>query len=258
MNDFIAKPIDPELVYSTLLKWLPATNESVPGEVITASPLANDDPALIARLAEIPGLDVKQGVTVVRGKTAKYIELLKSFVETHTNDMDRLADSITSGDQKTAIRLAHSLKGAAATLGIVHLADIARHLEMLQRAGLDATVDNDEVHADMESVRHEILNIATALPSVQEQSSRETKAVDQQQLEKIFDELDERLAQDDFSAIAIFQEHGEILRDALGAQSESLALQIRQFDFEKARIALRELRQKTNKAARPQSIRTKQ
>jgi HPt (histidine-containing phosphotransfer) domain-containing protein len=218
----------------------------VPGvvEVITTPVLAKENPALMARLAAIPGLDVKQGISVVRGKTAKYIELLNSFVETHTNDMDRLAESIAAGDQKTAIRLAHSLKGAAATLGIVHLADLARHLELLQRAGPDVTVDSDEVHADMESVRLEMRNFAAALPAVIEEPSSEFSTVDLQQLEKILDELDERLAQDDFSAIAIFQEHGEILRIALGEHSDALALHIRQFDFEKARVALRELRQR--------------
>jgi PAS domain S-box-containing protein len=246
MNDFIAKPINPERVFSTLLKWLPTPSGTLSKEVevLTPAPLPRENPALMARLAAIPGLDVKQGVAVVRGKTGKYIELLNSFVETHTSDMDRLADSIAAGDQKTAIRLAHSLKGAAATLGIVHLADLARHLELLQRAGLDVTVDSDEVHADMDMVRHEILNIAAALPCGDEESSGEFVAADSQLLEKILDELDERLAQDDFSAIAIFQEHGEILRMALGEQSDALALQIRQFDFEKARVALRTLRQR--------------
>jgi PAS domain S-box-containing protein len=245
MNDFIAKPINPSIVFSTLLKWLPApvASETLPKPKTTIPLPAQSevDEGIINRLSAVPGLDVARGISVVRGKTARYIQLLTQFIDTHSDDMDRLAESIASGDHAKAVLLAHSLKGAAATLGIVSLAEAARHIELQQREEHD---DNQELRADMDTVRHELEVIGAALPATQSRTPNSSVAssVDPQLSKRLLDDLDERLANDDFTAIALFQEHGETLRGILGKQCDELAHQVRQFDFETARQTLRNLR----------------
>jgi PAS domain S-box-containing protein len=243
MNDFIAKPIDPNIVFSTLLKWLPApkvaaeTPAPAPASPATQS---NTEQDVMSRLSAVPGLDLERGISVVRGKTARYIQLLSQFIEVHAEDMDRLAENIAAGDHAKAVLLAHSLKGAAATLGIVSLAEAARHIELQQREESD---DSKELQADMKIVRHELEVLGAALPTTQPcpPLSGATNKADLQISKRLLNDLDERLANDDFTAIALFQEHGETLRAALGTQCDALAHQIRQFDFQSARTTLRAL-----------------
>jgi HPt (histidine-containing phosphotransfer) domain-containing protein len=65
---------------------------------------------------------------MVRGKAGRYLDLLQRFVATHGGDMD-LIDAAAASERAAAMRLAHSLKGAAATLGVDGLSEIARRVE---------------------------------------------------------------------------------------------------------------------------------
>ena len=52
-----------------------------------------------------------------------------AFRSSHHHDGQRLADLLSSGHTDAAARLAHQLRGSAATLGLNHLAALARALE---------------------------------------------------------------------------------------------------------------------------------
>jgi HPt (histidine-containing phosphotransfer) domain-containing protein len=83
---------------------------------------------LLERLSAMPGYDVQRGIGMVRGKAGRYLDLLQRFVATHGGDMD-LIDAAAASERAEAMRLAHSLKGAAATLGVDGLSEIARRVE---------------------------------------------------------------------------------------------------------------------------------
>lgn len=64
---------------------------------------------------------------------------------------------------------------------------------------------------------------------------------DQARLQRFFEQLEEQLAEDDFSAINLLQEHHELLQSLPGQLSHELARQIKDFDFPAARETLRVL-----------------
>ena len=247
MNDFLTKPVEPAALYQNLLLWLSLVrvpNAGAPAAAPAPPSAAPADTALLARLANLPGINVERGLASLRGNPAKYLELLGRFIDAHAEDMARLDASLAQGDQPTAQRLAHTLAGTAATLGAEHLASAAIRLQNALRA-LQAGDPGNDLDGASAAVGDELATLAAALPARTRPFPAPTAPASGARptlLDALFDQLDDRLAQHDADVIALFAEHEAALLSTLGPQGNHIARQLERFDFDGARETLRDAR----------------
>ena len=125
MDDFLSKPVDPELLYSTLARWIPiepvaAAVSPQPAE----APPEDPEEAVLSREIGLRNLD---------GRVEAWERLLQRFTTSHADACEQIVDAVGRKDLDTARRLAHTLKGMAGTLGAANLATAAYNLERALR-----------------------------------------------------------------------------------------------------------------------------
>ena len=139
MNDYLSKPINPQELYLTLVKWIPArkAEEQETGSSQVLPPAATDENAL----PELPGIDVSDGLTRVNGKESLYRKLLIMFFKGQSNILETIKKALGDGDTKTANFHVHTIKGVASALGVKRLAESSEPLEAQFRKG-EKEIDN--------------------------------------------------------------------------------------------------------------------
>ena len=127
MNDHLAKPVDPDQLFRTLLAWIdPARLTDRTAPVAPAEVLASGDTVL---LPQVPGIDWDAALSGVGHQHARLIRRVRSFVQEYRAAPRQLADALAAGDEGPLQALAHNLKASAAYVGAYELAGLARRIE---------------------------------------------------------------------------------------------------------------------------------
>jgi len=143
MNDHLAKPIDPDQLFGTLLRWIKprasaaGKTRKAPEEQPAPEAAGETDPL------EIAGIDTRTALKRTGGNRRRYESLLERFADSETQVVREIRRALAGNDTSTARRLAHSLKGAAGNLGADGLSELAAKAEaaLVQNQGVDSALE---------------------------------------------------------------------------------------------------------------------
>lgn len=136
MNDHIAKPVDVDILFAVLHKWIGKKNiidkyTDSSAESITGQQEPEDKKTDWSDFYE---LDAKNAIFRINNNEALYAEVLKTYALTQSDFTEIFYTALETGDMNLAERKAHSLKGASATIGAMEIYELANTLEMAVRS----------------------------------------------------------------------------------------------------------------------------
>ncbi|MFN8608790.1 MAG: response regulator [Vulcanimicrobiota bacterium] len=216
MNDYLAKPINPEALSQLLGRYLQ------PGQ----APL-NEIAEQESDFPEIEGVNCQVGLRRLGGNRNLYRSLLLQFARRQQSVCDRLEQA--RGDELKAI--VHTMKGAAANLGAEILAARCRALET--------------GHLPVVEVRQELERVIRAVMELEHldfSRRRSGKVLDQAKVTALLTRLRRLLDQDLGEAFVTLDEVvNEMEGTALSPQAVQLKVWMEEFEVERARALVDDL-----------------
>jgi CheY-like chemotaxis protein len=140
MNDHITKPIAPEQLFRTLIKWIPpsrlAARRAQASAALQAMPPSADHGVATgssAPLPSIPGVDWQQALDSVDRQRGRLDRRIRGFLLEYQPAAQSVREAIASGQHEALYSLTHNLKSTAAYIGAFQLAAQAQALEQALR-----------------------------------------------------------------------------------------------------------------------------
>lgn len=204
MNDFFVKSSDPSELYEKLDLWLYGTGIDSLGAKSHSSnmPAGSEQQQTMMRVSRLlPMIDIKNAVRLGVLDDAVFTPLITEFERRYKQSPCQLMNYISKQDYTNARLLAHSIKGAAATLGLTEIAEQATDIESALVNAV--TSELRQSTAKLECLMEQFVEAFERWQTVCENESSETAINSEQMLEQ----LTKFLCEDDPFARDYFEKH---------------------------------------------------
>ncbi len=235
MNDHIAKPIIPEILFNTIGKWLSVSHDADHdiSDVIDLEPITTQQLPM-----NVAGIDLTKGLLRVGGNPHFLLSLLQDFVSDHGDDSETLNKALLDKDYEHARRLVHTLRSIAGSIGAQNLEDRSAELEKILAKGESYTESYTLFCNEFESVMNGLSASLKKIIPVEEKidvlTDDESEACWQQ-----VDQLALLLKEGSANARNCFNQCKACLNSAAQSNEiEKLEEQIADYDFDEAHTTL--------------------
>ena len=228
MNDYLTKPIDPDELFRTLLKWVK------PRQMLTTNPgekytVGSDD----GGMPVVDGLDVELGLRRVMGKKHEYLNMLRKYVSNQETMPSQLRAALDEGDFAAAERIVHTAKAVNGNIGASALQQMAEEIEAMMDSKDDAA--DAKIASFLQAQSAMVAALKAAVPPAE----RARNAPNRAEAAQVLSRLGKLLSNDDSEACDLLEENFDLLRMSLGSELfAKVDKAIRLFDFEKALMLL--------------------
>ncbi|WP_282602504.1 ATP-binding protein [Paracoccus sp. PARArs4] len=214
MNDHVSKPVDPDRLIRVLMRHV---GGDAPAAVAVAQAAAGLPPAL-------PPFDLDDALRRLGGRQALLRKLIGDFARDHADTARRLILELEA-DRESAHRLAHSLKGVSASLGLPDLAIAAGRIETAIAKGEPVDPLMPELVTNLEAA----LAAANSLAPV---AAEAASTGDPAQAEALRQKLSDLIRRRSLTARHCFDELADALQVAGPARaSHPLSLALQRLDY---------------------------
>ncbi len=232
MNAHLAKPIEPEVMYRELCRWVQRKKSSLP--VKKEAGAERDEDAYEKCLSRLDAelIDVRAGLARMSGDRRLYCKVLEKFCATQQDSVPELLADIEEGRREEAIRRLHTLKGLAASIGACSLSELARQAEGALRDGADPS-------QQVASLAEQMTRVIGMLGSMFSKGSSSTPATHATlEIEKVLPLLQRMrglLMDDDGDAVDVWEELLGLLPKGFAAREvEQVRLALDAYAFDAA------------------------
>ena len=242
MSDHVPKPIDPEVLFTSLNRWIVPRAPSGTVTAATRAPRDTAEPLVEGGLAPLPGVDLQAALRRLSGNHGLLIRLLREFRDTWHEGIVDLRAAVARGDTKQVALSAHTLKGSAASLGVNEVSEAARCVEDAARADdmASAAAGMDALHAAMATV---LVGLST-LPAATPVAPVNSGPLDLEALRPDLAELRALLAESNFAATDSFERlKGRVGQGEWSSLMTQMDGEIDRLDFTSAAATLELLEQ---------------
>ncbi len=240
MDDYLAKPIDPEKLWAALRRWIKPART---GDTAVPKPVAEREPVAIPVLAEIDGLDMAAGLRLALDDTELYRQILKRFITGQQGCHAAVVEALRQKDAETALRLIHTLKGNAGQIGAAGLAGLAAAYEQqLKALAAESALSLPQPPAELFACLDRILLALRAGGADAKEKPDASVQPDTEETELLCTRLEQLLEADDFEAGRLLRDDAAVFKVVLGHRYEPLCAAIHAFEYEQALAILRSKR----------------